>query len=233
MTYHKGYCSLNINCDATETEVRYSVAKSKCNCWLLVICFSLSFLSPFFYMPIALTRNKKRNILVRQWRCNYNDNDSDKNNYNVEIIRNCRSTIAICNLLLLSLHGGWLKYIYFFCTRLLPSHQHLRQTINFPFSLYTLSDTHSSEHNIILTAVSYRQIHWLYDRHVCYFTMILWFDNLDVSQFMIIIWREKIRILKLNYLNIYDIYWERFSWQLYNYNIKCNEYINCMIRNDL
>lgn len=133
------------------TKKRFRVAKSK---WLLIVgyLFSHSFLS-LFYMPIALTWNKRKLFYNNDdENRNYNDNDSDKNNYNVEIIRNCRSTIAICNLLLLSLHGGWLKYIYFFCTRLLPSHQHLRQTIDFPFSLYTLSDIHSfSKHNIILT----------------------------------------------------------------------------------
>jgi len=149
MMYHNEYCRLNINCDATE--LKLGILLQSQNVTVDYYLFFTLILISFFYMPIALTRNKKRNILVRQWQCNYNDNDSDKNNYNVEIIRNCRSTIAICNLLLLSLHGGWLKYIYFFCTRLLTSHQHLRQTINFPFSLYTLSDTYNSEHNIILT----------------------------------------------------------------------------------
>lgn len=93
--------------------------KSKCShCRLLVNLFvPHSLVIPPLCSSIALVSPSKRESPddSDNNNGNYNDNDSDKNNYNVEIIRNCRSTIAIFSLLLLSLHGGWLKYIYFLC----------------------------------------------------------------------------------------------------------------------
>lgn len=124
---------MNIAEYVTRVITKQEVRKSKCSdCGLLIICF-FSFLIlvlSFLLANYAIIRNEKKLLDDINDDDNYNDNYNDKNNYNVKIIHNCRSTIAIFNLLLLSLHGGLVKvYLLLLCT-LLPSHQPLEQTIN-------------------------------------------------------------------------------------------------------